>query len=134
MYKHIRIAIAAIGMLWANAEMKAQNPAAYHHVSNWSNFAVFKVQETPRALIKEKSVTFEVDKEMRLTFHLLVMPDGKVRYVRPPRYSPELSEFRLGGSDALYKFQFSEIDPALGDEWITVEMVVKPESTTLQAQ
>lgn len=112
----------------------SQNPAAYAHVSNWTNFAEFHLKETDRVVLHEKGVTFEVTEEVAMMYQVLVSVDGKVKFVRPPRCEAKFAEYRLGGTDALYGFQFAPIDSLLGEQWINVEMLVYPDGATRQAQ
>ena len=111
-----------------------QNPAAYSHVSNWTNFAEFVVTEPVREVVHEKGVTFEVTEEVSMNFQVLVAANGTVKFVRPPRCDSKYNEFRLGGTDALYGFRFSALEPESPDQWIGVAMHLYPDGATRQAQ
>lgn len=126
--------ILLVGLYFLPSGAQAQNPAAYNHVSSWTNFAEFTLKTQGREITKEKGVTFVVEKEHVLTFQVLVLPDGKVKFVRPPRYNPEYQEFRLGGTDALYNFTFEPVADYVGEQWLTIEMHVKPDPLSRQAQ
>ena len=108
--------------------LSAQHAAGYDNVRIWTNFADFTVADDERKIVEERGVTFAADAQVQLSFEVLVNPQGKVDFVRIPRCTADLHQYRKGGADALYGFVFEPLASAQEAEWVTVKMTVQPES------
>lgn len=104
---------------------KKKNPVSYNNVLWSGQKAQFTFPNLgERGIVKAKKMTFYAPDKVEMNFRIKVKPDGSVSYVAPPRVAPQLHEFRLGGTAALYGYQFSTIPTTEGDKWINVHMVV----------
>jgi hypothetical protein len=114
-------------LLFAAGQVAAQQPAGYDNVRIWTNFAEFTVADDSRKIVEERGVTFSTSTPVELSFDVLVNPAGTVDFVRIPRCQSELAEYRKGGADALYGFQFEPMASATEATWVKVRMRVQPE-------
>lgn len=102
-----------------------QNPISYHNVK-WSEQVAeftFENLET-RQVEKSKAMTFFCRDKVEMNFRVKIRPNGTVAYVAPPRCGRNLSEFRKGGTSALYSHQFTPIEEEEEDRWVKVKMIV----------
>lgn len=72
-----------------------------------------------REVVNMPELEFVAQEDIQLEFQVRVRPDGSVSYVRSPRCSPELNEYRKGGVYALYNSKFSPTETGQ-DQWIRV--------------
>jgi len=101
-----------------------QNPISYHNVKWSEQVAEFTFENMEnREVENSKAMTFFCREKVEMNFKVKIRPDGTVAYVSPPRCGRELSEFRKGGTSALYSHQFTPLK-ASEDQWVKVRMVV----------
>lgn len=102
-----------------------KNPVSYKNVLWSGQLAQFTFTNLgERKVVRTKKMTFYAPEKVEMDFRIKIKPDGTVSYVAPPRVAPQLHEFRLGGTAALYGYGFATVPDAEGDQWVTVHMTV----------
>lgn len=100
----------------------AQHPVGYASVQSTSRTGTFSIGHLDREIVKEKTASFYSPDTVKITFDILISPDGDVKYVRAPRLSHEQHELRLACTSALYGFAFAPVDASIGDQWYKATM------------
>jgi hypothetical protein len=102
--------------------VQAQHPIGYGSLHATSQMGTFSFEDLDRTILKEKTAAFYINRQLDITFEVLVTPNGIVKYVRSPRVTSEFYELRLACASALYDFVFSPVATETGDRWFKAKL------------
>ena len=110
--------ISTLHQARAQASERSINLYAYNHVSDGTPTLSFTLPADmgERKMTVNPDFEFYSDKEVTLKFDVTIAPNGKVKYVKPPRCDRELTAYRNGGIAALYESKFDPVPTANGDQ------------------
>ena len=122
------LSVCVVFLLFSHQALLGQtekNPVSYTNVQWSGHLAQFSFADLgEREIVKTKKMTFYAPERVEMNFRVKIRPDGTVSYVSPARCGKDLSEFRKGGTSALYGYQFTALEEEIGDQWVQVTMVV----------